>query len=130
MVREQETIQCSEDLTESYFQYDYWRDSRTLSCYSALLASGWRFVRVWEACLSQTCSQGFRYKMRLVYSHFPINVTIENDGKLLQIRNFLGEKKLREVHALGDVKITRSAKVKDELVMEGTDIECVSRTCA
>ena len=37
-------------------------------------------------------SQGYRYKMRLVYSHFPINVSIEKDGKQLAIRNFLGEK--------------------------------------
>ena len=30
--------------------------------------------------------------MRLVYSHFPINVSIEKNGKQLAIRNFLGEK--------------------------------------
>jgi hypothetical protein len=36
--------------------------------------------------------QGYRYKMRLVYSHFPINVSIEKAGKQLAIRNFLGEK--------------------------------------
>jgi len=38
------------------------------------------------------CLQGYRYKMRLVYSHFPINVSIEKGGKQLAIRNFLGEK--------------------------------------
>ena len=37
-------------------------------------------------------SQGYPDKMRLVYSHFPINVSIEKDGKQLAIRNFLGEK--------------------------------------
>ena len=36
---------------------------------------------------------------------------------------------LREVDCLGDVIITRS-KVKDELIIEGTDIELTSRTCA
>lgn len=30
--------------------------------------------------------------MRLVYSHFPINISIEKGGKQLAIRNFLGEK--------------------------------------
>ena len=43
--------------------------------------------------LTQTAVvQGYRYKMRLVYSHFPINVSIEKGGKQLAIRNFLGEK--------------------------------------
>merc|ERR550514_452707 len=26
-------------------------------------------------------TKGFEYKMRMVYSHFPINVSVENDGK-------------------------------------------------
>ena len=36
---------------------------------------------------------------------------------------------LREVDCLGDAIITRST-VKDELIVEGTDIELTSRTCA
>ena len=45
-------------------------------------------------------SAGFEYKMRLVYAHFPINVNIEDGGKLVEIRNFLGEKRVRAVNML------------------------------
>lgn len=43
---------------------------------------------------------GFAYKMRLVYAHFPINANIEDDNQLIEIRNFLGEKRVRIVRML------------------------------
>ncbi|KAI3706848.1 hypothetical protein L6452_24864 [Arctium lappa] len=39
-------------------------------------------------------TQGFRYKMRFVYAHFPINASITNNNSAIEIRNFLGEKKV------------------------------------
>ena len=39
-------------------------------------------------------TKGFRYKMRFVYAHFPINASIGNGNKGIEIRNFLGEKKV------------------------------------
>jgi len=45
-------------------------------------------------------TKGFLYKMRFVYSHFPINVSITNGAKRVEIRNFLGEKVIRVVECL------------------------------
>ncbi|KAI3904669.1 hypothetical protein MKW98_014849 [Papaver atlanticum] len=75
-------------------------------------------------------TKGYRYKMRFVYAHFPINASITNGNKGIEIRNFLGEKKVRKVDMLDGVSIVRSEKVKDELVLDGNDVELVSRSCA
>ncbi|KAK9799743.1 hypothetical protein WJX73_007629 [Symbiochloris irregularis] len=74
-------------------------------------------------------TRGFEYKMRLVYAHFPINATIEDQGTRVEIRNFLGEKRTRFVNMLPGVKIDRSS-TKDELVLTGNDIELVSGSAA
>ena len=75
-------------------------------------------------------TKGFEYKMRLVYAHFPINVNIEKKGTVVEVRNFLGEKRVRVVDMLPGVSIIRSEAVKDELVLAGNDIENVSRSAA
>merc|ERR1712170_32746 len=75
-------------------------------------------------------TKGFEYKMRMVYAHFPINVSIENGGKEVAIRNFLGEKKVRSIDILNGVICERSTTVKDELILSGNDIELVSRSAA
>ena len=75
-------------------------------------------------------TKGFRYKVRLVYAHFPVNVNIEGGNKIVEIRNFLGEKRVRRVTMLEGVKIDRSPAIKDELLIEGNDLELVSRSAA
>ncbi|XP_072982406.1 large ribosomal subunit protein uL6 [Typha latifolia] len=75
-------------------------------------------------------TKGYRYKMRFVYAHFPINASIANSNTSIEIRNFLGEKKVRKVDMLQGVTILRSEKVKDELILDGNDIELVSRSAA
>merc|ERR1711957_905319 len=66
--------------------------------------------------------------VRTVYSHFPINVT--QNGNTVEIRNFLGEKRVRKVELLDGVKYVRSADVKDQIELTGNDISLVSLTCA
>ncbi|ORY32629.1 60s ribosomal protein l9 [Naematelia encephala] len=99
----------------------------------------WHGARKHVACLRTVKSlvenmiigvtKGFLYKMRLVYAHFPINAIPSEDGTAVQIRNFLGEKYVRDCPMLEGVTVKMS-EVKDELIISGNDIENVSQSAA
>lgn len=73
---------------------------------------------------------GYRYKMRLVYAHFPINVKIANDNTNVEIRNFLGEKRVRYCQMIGEETRVMEGELKDELYIEGIDLRDVSQSAA
>ncbi|MCJ1372365.1 hypothetical protein MMC20_003589 [Loxospora ochrophaea] len=79
-------------------------------------------------------TKGFRYKMRYVYAHFPINVNIEKNSETglfeVDIRNFLGEKIVRRVTMQEGVDVEASKNVKDELQLLGNSLENVSQSAA
>jgi hypothetical protein len=66
--------------------------------------------------------------MRAVYAHFPINCIIQEEGRQVEIRNFLGEKTVRHVSMLNGVTVAESTAQKDELILEGNDIDMVSQS--
>ena len=65
-------------------------------------------------------TKGYKYKMRTVYAHFQIHVSIGEDGMSVAFRNFLGEKFTRHVNMLEGVKVSSSAK--DEFTLVGNNI--------
>ncbi|MDD1720137.1 MAG: 50S ribosomal protein L6 [Methanoregulaceae archaeon] len=70
-------------------------------------------------------TDGFEYRMKVVYAHFPIQLKLS--GNTLEINNFLGEKKAR--HAKIEPGVT--AKLgNDELTLSGVDKEAVGTTAA
>jgi len=75
-------------------------------------------------------TKGFAYRMRLVYQHFPINFTVSDNEETVEIRNFLGEKRVRIIKLLPGVKAKKSEDVKDQIELYGSDIKNVSRSCA
>ena len=75
-------------------------------------------------------TKGFQYKMRFVYAHFPVNVNISDDGKVIEVRNFLGEKVIRRVVMLDGVTISRNEEVKDEITLVGNNKENVGTSAA
>ena len=71
-------------------------------------------------------TKGFRYKMKLIYAHFPINATVMNEGKTLQVLNYIGQKAKRRIDVRKGCVINEPAGTKDELWIEGNDIDAVS----
>ena len=70
-------------------------------------------------------SEGFEYHMKMVYSHFPIQLKLQ--GNRLEIANFLGEKKARYARIEPGV----TAKIaNDEVVLTGIDRELVGTSAA
>jgi len=70
-------------------------------------------------------SKGFSYKLKIVFSHFPISVKVQ--GKTVLIENFTGERRARKVKVLGDVQV----KVQSEdIIVQGLNLEDVSQTAA
>ncbi|MET1129021.1 MAG: 50S ribosomal protein L6 [Thermoproteota archaeon] len=70
-------------------------------------------------------TKGFRYKLKIVYSHFPVTVKVQGDKVLIE--NFLGEKAPRVAKVLPGVTVKVE---KDDVVVEGIDIEAVGQTAA
>jgi len=74
-------------------------------------------------------TNGYRYKMKSVYAHFPINIAIQDGGKTVEVRNFLGEKYVRRVTMSDGVDCVQTGQ-KDEIAVEGNDLELVSQSAA
>ncbi len=70
-------------------------------------------------------TEGFVYKMKIVYSHFPMKVSVK--GNEVIIENFLGEKHPRKAKIFGNVKVTVKG---DEVTIEGINREEVGQTAA
>ena len=117
--------------------------TRDFSHAAILLSCDNRIVRVWaewprkkEAALVGTIyshilnmitgvEKGFSYKLKIVFSHFPISVKVQDN--FVMIENFTGERKSRKSKILGNVKV----KVQGEdLTVEGLNLENVSQTAA
>jgi large subunit ribosomal protein L6 len=70
-------------------------------------------------------TKGYTYKLKIVFSHFPITVKIQD--KAVLVENFTGERRARKADILGDVK----AKLEgDDIIVSGANLEDVSQTSA
>jgi large subunit ribosomal protein L6 len=70
-------------------------------------------------------AKGYEYRMKVVYSHFPIQLKAASDE--LIINNFLGERKSRSAKIMPGTKVEIG---KDEVFVSGIDKEHVGQTMA
>jgi large subunit ribosomal protein L6 len=70
-------------------------------------------------------TEGWTYQMEVFYSHFPMQVKVE-DGAVV-IENFLGEKAPRRVPIHGDTEVQVDG---EEITLSGPNIEDVGQTAA
>ena len=69
---------------------------------------------------------GFTYKLKIVYAHFPISVKVK--GRVIHIENYFGERSPRTSRIVGDT--TRVNIAGDEVLVQGPSLEHVSQTAA
>jgi large subunit ribosomal protein L6 len=70
-------------------------------------------------------TEGFEYKMKTVFSHFPIKTSVEGNEFIIQ--NFLGERSARKAKILEGVTIEIKG---DDVTVQGINKEKVGQTVA
>jgi large subunit ribosomal protein L6 len=73
----------------------------------------------------QGVTDGWEYEMEVFYSHFPMQVSVQ-DGTVV-IENFIGEREPRRVPIHGDTQVSVDG---EELTVSGPSIEDVGQTAA
>ncbi len=117
--------------------------TRDFSYATVALESEGKNVRIWakwprkkEAALVGTIyshiqnmitgvTKGYSYKMKIVFSHFPISIKLQDKSVLIE--NFTGERRPRKVKIIGDVKVKIDP---EDIILQGIDLEDVSQTAA
>ena len=77
--------------------------------------------------LFEGTTYGYKYKIKIVFSHFPIRVNPEMKKSRVKIENLYGGRSPKFSKIIGDVKVSVD---NDDVVVEGIDKEHVGQTSA
>ncbi len=73
-------------------------------------------------------TEGFTAELKVIYSHFPVTVKVDDKKNEVIIQNFLGEKEPRKSDIMGE---TTKIEVKgSDIIVKGPNIEAVGQTAA
>jgi large subunit ribosomal protein L6 len=70
--------------------------------------------------------KGYTYKLKIIYSHFPVNIKVKDDKVFIE--NFIGERGPRLARIIG--KDTKVKVEGEDIIINGIDKDEVSQTAA
>merc|ERR1719478_1424153 len=121
-------------------------DIKVMKMATSKLKGNYVRIQMWNGGYKQACAvttfkshisnmiigvtEGFRYKMRLVHAHFPIQALVAKDEKQITIKNFLGGKKSHLVNMQAGCTVQISKEQQHEIIFDGIDNGLLSLSCA
>ncbi len=87
-----------------------------------------KMINTWVAHIKNDIHgvrEGYEYKLKVVYTHFPMTVKLEGDRVVIQ--NFAGERSARYAKVLPGVEVKIN---KQDITVTGIDLWNVSQTAA
>ncbi len=72
-------------------------------------------------------TDGFQYELKIVSSHFPMKVTVNDKAKRVEVANYMGGHAVRFANIVGESKVKVSG---GDVTVTGIDIEQVGQTAA
>jgi large subunit ribosomal protein L6 len=75
--------------------------------------------------LIEGVTKGFTYRLKVVFSHFPVQVKVEKDKVLFL--NFLGERTPRVAKIVGNTEVKVEGQ---DIIVSGIDLEAVGQTAS
>ncbi len=72
-------------------------------------------------------TEGYAYELKIVQSHFPMKVTVNDKAKRVEVGNYMGGHAIRYADIVGDAKVKVTGT---DIVVSGINIEEVGQTAA
>lgn len=75
-------------------------------------------------------TKGFEIVMKAAHAHFPMEFSLHKNGTIVEVRNFIGCKEVHTTECIPGVVCLYDKDKKNEIKLQGNDIEAVSYTAA
>jgi len=72
-------------------------------------------------------TEGYAYELKIVQSHFPMKVSVNDKTKTVDVANYMGGHAIRHANIVGNAKVKISGT---DITVSGIDIEEVGQTAA